>query len=450
MKYDVIVVGGGPAGIITAATAKKYYPEKRILLVKSVGKGVIPCAIPYMFATLKNPEDNAMGDAPLEKNRIELKVDEVVSIDRDKKSIRTKSGKAFGYDKLVIATGSNPVMPPIKGNEKKGVYCIQKDMGYLKKLKEVVSKARNIVIVGGGFIGVEFADELSRIKGKKVSIVELMPEILANSFDAEFSALASQKLAGKGVEIITGSKVESFNGGKKVESVSISGGKKIPADLVILGIGAAPNSGLAEKAGLDTGKHKGIAVDENMRTSDDNVFAVGDCAAKKDFLTRKSANVMLASTATAEARIAGSNLFKLKVVKENKGTIAIYSTKVSDLALGSAGLTEKAAVKEGFDITVGSSECIDKHPAALPGAGKIKVKLVFSKQSGILLGGQAAGGESAGEIINIIGVALQKNISLTELETMQVATHPKLTAAPTVYPIIAAAQDALMQYESCK
>jgi len=443
VKYDVIVIGGGPAGIISAITARKYYPKKKILLIKSIGTGVIPCGIPYMFTTLKNPEDNALGNAPLKKNNITVKVDEVVRINRKDKQIRTKTKELLEYDKLVLATGSNPIIPNIKGNEKKGIYAIYKEMNYLKTLKQDILKAKNIVIVGGGFIGIEFADEISNIKDIKISIVDIMPKILANSFDPEFSELARQKLVEKGVKIITNKKVEKFIGDNKVESVLLTGNKKIPADLVILGVGASPNSYLAKKADLDIGKSRGILVDEYLRTSDPDIFAVGDCTEKKDFFTRKKINVMLASTATAEARIAGANLYKLKVVRENKGTIAVYSTKIGDLTLGSAGLTEKTALQEKFDIVVGRAEGIDKHPGKLPDATNIKVKLIFSKQSGILLGGQVAGGVSAGEIINIIGLAIQKTTSLTELETLQIATHPKLTAAPTVYPLIVAAQDAL-------
>ncbi|MEA3347116.1 MAG: hypothetical protein U9Q21_03385 [Candidatus Auribacterota bacterium] len=150
---------------------------------------------------------------------------------------------------------------------------------------------------------------------------------------------------------------------------------------------------------------------------------------------------MLASTATAEARIAGANLYRLKVVRENKGTIAIYLTYVDGLVLGSAGLTEESAKKEGFEIVVGCAEVTDKHPAAMPDTKKVKVKLIFSKQSGIIMGGQVVGGMSAGEIINIIGMAIQQRVSLSELETLQMATHSYLTSAPTMYPLVLAAQD---------
>lgn len=449
MKYDVIVIGGGPAGVISAVTARKYYGDKKILLIKNIGAGVIPCGIPYMFTTLEKPEDNAMGNAPLEMNNIELKVDEVIDIDRGEKQVKTKGNETFKYEKLILAMGSNPIIPPIEGIEKKGVYPIQKEMDYLKNLKADIQKANDIVIIGGGFIGIEFADELSQFKDKKITVVEFLPEILANSFDNEFSKLAREEITAKGINLITGKKVVKFNGGERVESVSLSDNTKIPCQIVILGIGASPNSEIAKKAGLDIGKSRGILVDEYLRTySDTDIFAVGDCAEKKDFFTRKKIPIMLASTACAEARIAGANLFELKVVRENKGTIATYSTKIGDLTLGSAGLTEQTAIKEGFEIVVGNAEGVDKHPGMLPDANKVNLKLIFSKQSGVLLGGQVAGGISAGEMVNIIGLALQKATTLTELETLQIATHPMLTAAPTMYPIVIAAQAALSKYKN--
>jgi NADPH-dependent 2,4-dienoyl-CoA reductase/sulfur reductase-like enzyme len=440
-KTDILIVGAGPAGIVCAVTAKKYYPGKKITVMKNIEKGVVPCGIPYMFASLESPDENKLGTAALEKNNIEVVIDEAKKIDRGKRTVETKNGDDYIYEKLVLAAGSSPITPPIKGIDKKGVYPIHKDMGYLKNSIEEIKKSKNVLIVGGGFIGVEFADELSQIQGLNVYLVEMLPDILANSFDPEFSNLAKDKLEAKGVNILTNSRVEEFTGDKKVEEALLSNGEKIPVDAVILGIGAFPNTELATGAGLDLGKGKGIWVDEYMRSVDPDIFAVGDCAGKRDFYTRKDTPVMLASTATAEARIAGANLYQLKVVRENKGTIAIYSTYVDGLVLGSAGLTERSAKKEGFEIVTGRAEVMDKHPAAMPDVKKVKIKLIFSKQSGIIMGGQVAGGMSAGEIINIIGMAIQQRVSLSELETLQMATHPHLTSAPTMYPLVLAAQD---------
>ena len=441
-KVDILVIGGGPAGIVSAVTARKYYPAKKISLMKDVAKGAIPCGIPYMFASLKNPDENKLGNTPLEKNNIGVIVDEAIKIERKEKVVVTETSKRYGYEKLILAIGSSPIAPPIPGISKKGVYPIYKDMSYLKNSIEEIKKTKDVLIIGGGFIGVEFADEISKIDNLNVSLVEILPNLLANSFDIEFSAIAEETLKSKGVTILAGIGVEEIMGSEKIEGARLSDGGEIPVDSIILGVGGIPNTKLATDAGLDLGKGKGIWVDEYMRTVDPDIFAAGDCAGKRDFYTRKDAPVMLASTATAEARIAGANLYQLKVVRENKGTIAIYSTYIDGMVLGSAGLTENSARNEGFEIVAGTADGADKHPATLPGVSKVKVKLIFSKYSGIILGGQVAGGMSCGEMINLIGVAIQKRMSFAELETLQMATHPYLTSAPTVYPIVLAAQDA--------
>jgi len=441
-ETDILVVGGGPAGVISALTARRYYPDKKILLIKSIGNGCIPCGIPYMFSSLKNPDENKLGDESLENNNIEMAVDEAIEINRQQKKVSTKSGEKYGYEKLVLAVGSSPIMLPIPGLDKKGVYPVYKDMDYLKKAIAEIKKTQNVLIIGGGFIGVEFADEISKLGSLNVYLAEMLPQILANSFDLEFSKVAEDKLKSCNIKVLTNTRVKEIKGDGKVEKVCFADGEQVDIDSVILGVGAVSSTKLAALAGLDLGRRHGIWVDEYMRTSDPDIFAVGDCVEKKDFYTRRDTPVMLASTATAEARIAGANLYELKVVRENKGTIAIYSTYIDGLVLGSAGLTENSAKQEGFEIVTGSASGKDKHPGTLPGARDIKVKLIFSRKSGIILGGQVLGGISCGEMINLIGVAIQKRMSSTELETLQMATHPYLTSSPTMYPVVLAAQDA--------
>jgi len=439
---DVLIIGGGPAGIVCALTARWNYPEKKILLMRDVERGVIPCGIPYMIASLENPEQNAMSYTSLEKQNVELVVDRAVKIDRKNKVVHTESGDDYHYEKLVLALGSNPILPPIPGINKKGVYSIRKDLSYLEDMVKYVKGCKKVLVLGGGFIGVELADELSKVKGPEVIVVEMLPHLLANSFDPEFSELIEEKLLSQGVKILTGIRAEEVMGDERVRKVRLSTGEEIDVDCVILAIGASPNTKLALDAGLELGKGRGIWVDEYMRTIDPDIFAIGDCAGKRNFFTRKDAPVLLASIATAEARIAGANLYKLKVLRESKGTIGIFSTYVGGLALGSAGLTENTAKQEGFDVVSGKAEAVDKHPSTLPGARKVLVKLIFSRESQALLGGQVAGGMPCGELINMIGVAIQKRFTITELETFQMATHPYLTPSPILYPLVLAAQNA--------
>ena len=439
MKTDILVIGGGPAGMVCALTARKYYTEKSITLMKDVEEGVVPCGIPYMLSALKDPRDNASGSGPLAKKNISVIIDRAIKIDRAEKVVLTEAGDRYNYEKLVLAVGSSPIVPSIPGIDQEGIFLVKKELPYLLKMVEEMKSLKRVLVVGGGFIGIEFADELSHLEDHQVYLVELLPRLLANSFDPEFSVLAREKLQEEGVTVMTGVEVTEFLGNGRVERVRFSNGEELEVDGVIIGIGARPNVDMAAAADLVLKGQKGIWVDEYLRTIDPDIFAIGDCATKRDFYTRKGISVMLASTATAEARVAGANLFKLKVIRENKGTIAIYSTYVNGLVLGSAGLTEISAEKEGFEIAVGTAEAVDKHPATMPFASPVRVKLIFSRGSGIILGGQVAGGISCGEIINIIGMAIQKRDSLTELETLQMATHPRLTTVPTKYPLVMAA-----------
>jgi len=438
-KTDVLIIGGGPAGMVCALTARRYYPDKSITVMKDVEEGVVPCGIPYMLSALKNPEDNTSGTAPLTKNDISVVIDRAVDIDRRGKMVITEAGDRFNYEKLVLAVGSSPIAPPIPGIDQEGIFLVRKEMPYLLKMVKEMKALKRVLVVGGGFIGIEFADELAHLGDHRVYLAELLPRILANSFDPEFSDMAKSRLQEEGVTVMTGVEVTEFLGNGRVKKVLFSNGEELEVDGVIIGIGAYPRIDLATKADLVLKGQSGVWVDEYMRTIDPDIFAIGDCATKRDFYTRKGLSVMLASTATAEARVAGANLFKLKVIRENKGTIAIYSTYVNGLVLGSAGLTEISAEKEGFEITVGTAEALDKHPASMPFVSPVRVKLIFSRGSGIILGGQVAGGITCGEIINIIGMAIQKRDSQTELETLQMATHPWLTTAPTKYPLVQAA-----------
>ncbi len=444
MKTDVLVIGGGPAGAVTALTVKKNYPEKKVVLIKKDENCLIPCGIPYIFGTLPSVESDCMPNKPLEEKGIELVFESVEKIDSKSKKVLTAKKKEIGYDKLVLATGSVVVKPPIKGIELDKVFFVEKSMKNIENLKNAAGKAENIVIIGGGFIGVEIADELCK-RGKKVSIVEAVPCLLQQAFDEEFCKTVEQRLKKLGIKIYTSTMAKEITGNKKVKGIKLSGkqSKTLKSDLVIVCVGAKPNSLLAEKAGIELGTGKGIIVDEYMRTSKKDIFAVGDCAEKKSFFTRQVSNVMLASTAASEARIAGNNLFQFRVIRQNKGTIAIFSTFVAGIGLAAAGLTESEAKRQCFEYVTGKAVAKDMHPGCLSGSSELKVKMVFSKDSGVLLGCQAMGGKAVGELINLAGFAIQNNATISEISTLQIGTHPLLTPAPTNHPFVLAAEAAM-------
>jgi NADH oxidase (H2O2-forming) len=443
MEANVVIVGGGPAGIITALTTKSVYPEKSVFLIKDIGDGVIPCAIPYMMHTLSDPIQNAMGNTPLDKAGIDVIAGKVISFNPQAHSVTLKSGPVLYYERLVLATGTEPVLPPIPGVEKEGVFTIRKSMSAMIELREKVHAAKRVAIIGGGFIGAEFADELSQGSETEVHLIEMMPKILVTAFDDEFCDEVSKVLESKDVRIHCGNRVASIDGNSQVESVTLENGRKIQADMVLVSIGAKPASDLARKAGLRIVENGSIWVDEYMRTDAEDVFAVGDCAVKRDFFTRKAAPVWLASTATAEARNAGTNIYGIRVLHQIQGTISAFSTQIGGVSFASAGMTCRTCQKEGFRYVTATAAAPDRHPGVLPGASELKVKLVFADRSGIILGGQVSGGPSAGELINMIALAIQKKVTVRELDMLQIATHPLLTSAPTVHPLINAAHLAL-------
>ncbi len=443
MDVNVIIVGGGPAGIITALTTKSVYPEKSVYLIKDIGDGVIPCAIPYMMQTLSDPKQNASGDMVLEEAGIVVKIGKIVSLDTKAHTATLEDGEVFCYEKIVLATGTVGVLPPIPGVDKQGIYTVHKSLSAMTALREKVHAAKNVVIIGGGFIGVEFADELSRIPDIEVHLVEILPKLLFTAFDDEFCDVISQTIDKQGAKLHVNSRVVSINGDKSVQSVTLDNGEEIPADLVLISVGAKPSSILAEEAGIRVIENGSIWVDDYMRTDAEDVFAVGDCALKRDFFTRKAAPVWLASTATAEARNAGTNMYGIRVLHQIQGTIAAFSTQIGGISFASTGMTCRSCAKEGFRIISATAEAPDRHPGMLPNARMMKVKLAFADRSGIILGGQVSGGPSVGELINVIALAIQKKVTVRELDMIQIATHPLLTSAPTVHPLVNAAHQAL-------
>ncbi|MCD6281427.1 MAG: FAD-dependent oxidoreductase [Deltaproteobacteria bacterium] len=436
-KADVVILGG-MSGITAGISCRRHHPGKRIILVRKEGTVLIPCGIPYIYGTVGGPENNVIPDGLLESNGIELIKGEAVDVDRVKKVVTLKDGQTLGYEKLVFATGSLPIVPPIPGTDKKNVFSIRKEFDYLGTILEKVNTAKDVVIIGGGFIGMEFADECRKGRDINVTIVEMLPRCLQVAMDDEYCDEAQAKLEETGVKILVNEKVEAIEGGDAVESVRLASGKKLKADIVILAIGAKPNTELAQKIGLELGFRNAIKVDRYVRTyTDPDIFACGDCATKESFFDGRPSGIMLASIATAEARIAGANLFS--PTHHNCGVIGVFATVINGRAFGAAGMTERAARESGASIVVGEAEAPDTHPGGIPDSTTLKVKLIFSKETGCILGGAASGGKSTGEMLNVISACILHRMTADDIVKFQMGTHPLLTSSPIAYPIVNAA-----------
>ncbi len=443
-SVDALIVGGGPGGMSAAITAAQFWPAKKILLIRREEDPIVPCGIPYIFGTLRDVDDDLLSSAPFTSLGGEIITDTVTDIDREARTARTEDGLLIRWDRLVLATGTQPYLPPIPGAARPGVFAIHKDYEYLENFfDEVISNVKRLVIVGGGFIGVEFADE-ARKRGIEITVIEKLPHLLMRNFDPQVCAQVEATLAEHGVTVRAGSGVSELVGegaDGPVEAVVLENGERIEADAVLVAIGDRRNTALAEPLGLTMARGGGIWVDAFQRTREDQaIFAVGDCSFKQDFLLRRSIQSLLASTAAAEGRIAGMNLFGLKNERYNVGSIAIYASQIDDLAFGCAGMTARVAEEEGITVVVGEAQVPDHHPPTMPGTRLMHCYLVFSAR-GLLLGGQVVGGPTTAEVVNAIGIAIQAKLSVSELVTFQFGSHPRLTAP--AHPIVLAATDAL-------
>jgi len=443
IKTDVLVIGSSAAGLVAATTGKRIYPYKKFTVVTMMSKTLIPCGIPYVFGSVGGTDKDLLpAEKMFDSAGIITIYDEAISIDRESKLVHLKQGDTISYDKLVIGTGSLPIRPDwLKGAQLKNVFTVPKNKIYLDEMQSKLNGCNKIITIGAGFIGVEMSDELKKA-GKDVTLIEKLPHVLGLAFDEDVSLVAEDILKERGVKIHTGISVKEIIGTEKVEGVLLESGEKIEADAIVLSLGYKPNTQLSFKSGLPLTDSGFIKVDEYMRTEDTNIFAVGDCAEKRNFVTRKPSSIMLASTACAEARIAGMNLYKLSAIKTFSGTISIFATALGNTGFGIAGLTETEARQEGFDIVTGVFEGIDRHPGSLNDAHKQFVKLVVGKEAGVILGGEVMGGLSIGELTNTIGIIIENRMTINSLLTTQIGTHPLLTASPAGYPLIKAAEDA--------
>jgi len=441
-KTDILVIGGSAAGLTAAITARRHYPDKKITLIRKEKLVPIPCGIPYVFGTVGSPDKNLIPDTPLEKNKVDFMIDDVTELDREKRAVKTASGETITYDKLVIATGSLPMMPPIPGFDKKNVFPVYKDVNHLEKMQDVVASSRKIAVVGGGFIGVEFSDECNKVGNCEVTIIELLPHCLQLAFDEELCIEAEKLLGERGVKIMTNRKVASIEGDGKAEGVKLADGSVMETDMVVVGIGTVPNVDLAKKAGLRLGQTGSIWVDKTMRTSDANIFSCGDCAEKFSFFGGKPSKLKLASIACSEARIAGANLFGIQ--RESVGTIGVFSSALGDRAFAVAGMSENFAKSQGYDVITGTASGPNRHPGSMPGSANQYVKLLFEKRTKVLIGTQMMGDWAVGELINTASACIQHRMTIDDISCFQMGTHPALTASPVAYQFVNAAESALL------
>ena len=444
MSEKLIVIGGTAAGLSAASKAKRLRPDMEIEVFERSGYiSYGACGLPYFVGgMIKEPEDlvSLTVEQMTGKRGIPTYTHhEVIKIDREGKTVTVKDldkgeESIHTYDKLVIATGASPVKPQIAGIEAAGVYYLRTVEDGIR-LKEIVRSAgrKRTVIVGGGFIGLEVAEELA-LCGLEVHIFEKAERLLP-FLDESFSDTVLETLKKHGISVHLGKGVEEIlteNG--MVAGIRDTEGKNVSADFVLMSIGVIPNSELAKEAGLELGIRGTIAVNDEMQTSDPCIWACGDCVQMKHRLTGHPVYVPLGTTANKQGRIAGENV--AGGYETFKGVLGSMVTKVFELYIGATGLSLQQAKAAGYDAV---SSVITKGDKAsyYPGGQDSRICLVAERGTGRLLGAQGIGGESISGRINVFVTAITCGMTVYEINELDLVYAPPV--APVYDPILIAA-----------
>jgi NADPH-dependent 2,4-dienoyl-CoA reductase/sulfur reductase-like enzyme/rhodanese-related sulfurtransferase len=437
MTTKILVIGAVAAGTKAAAKARREAPDAEItVLTNDEDISYAGCGLPYFLGNVikekpelvvKKPEDfkDLLNITVLVKHDAKKIIPEekkVIAVD-----MASEAEKTFSYDKLIIATGASPFVPPITGRELKNVFPLRRVVDAVA-IREKVDKGevKNAVIIGGGFIGLEVAENLAN-RGVKTTVVELQDHILP-VFDKEIALLAQRHMVEKGVKMITGEGVESIEGDDEGRAAFVkTSNNRLPADIVIMSIGVRPNTQLAADAGIEIGPTRAIKVDDNMRTSVKDIYAVGDCAENVHLVTGKPVWFPMGSTANKMGRIAAIDLFDdepslpLKVA----GTTIV---KLFEMNVAKTGLTERDARKEGYDVETVLVPADDR-AHYYPGHRMIITKLVVDKNTHKVLGAQIAGTGVVDKPIDIIATALYFGAKVEDLARLDLAYAPPFSMA---------------------
>jgi NADH oxidase (H2O2-forming) len=446
MARRVIVIGANAAGVEAASAARKKDRMAEIILIADEkNAGYSRCGLPFVIGGhIKNFHDLIVyPPAYFQMLKLTLRSEtKATAINTKEKtvSISTKEGntEVLPYDSLVIATGAYSFMPPIKGKEKPGILSLRGIEDGERIDAAVKAGAKSAVIMGAGLIGLEVGVALIE-RGLKVTIVEMLPQILPQLLDAEMAKMVQDHLQEKGMTILTNKGVEEFLGEDKVIAI-MAGGEKIEADLFISAFGVRANTKLAVEAGLTLGESRAIKTNGRMETEVKDVYAVGDCAEAPNIVTHKPMCAQLGTIAVRQGKVAGTNAGG--DYSQFSGVLASAVTILFELQAGNTGLTETAAARNRLEVVVGAISSKTKADY-FPGAKPIKVKLVVEKESQRIIGGQVIGGEEVTQRINCLSFAIQKGMTVRELAKADTAYAPPL--CETWEPMVLAAEMVLMK-----
>lgn len=439
MSTRLVIIGGVAGGATAAARARRVDEHADITVVeRGPYVSYANCGLPYFIARDIEERSALLLQTPEgfdRRYRVKVLVDtEALEVDREGKRVRVRGPQGeswLAYDRLILAQGSNPVMPPIPGVDAPHVFRLWTvlDMDRLDRFINDLAP-KTAVVVGGGFIGLEMAEALHK-RRLTTTVVELLPTVMS-LMDREFGVQIATELARNGVSVITGVGVKAVHGDEK--SVELTDGRRVPADLVLFSVGARPELTLAKRAGLETGTSGGLRVDANLRTSDPSIFAAGDMIEVEQKVSGHRVRVPLAGPANRQGRIAASNALGMRM--SYRGALGTSIVRVFGATAAMTGLSERTAREADFDVGVAVIHK-DHHAGYYPGAEELSLKIIYDRKTARLLGAQAYGHAGVDKRIDVLATALHGRMTLHDLAELDLAYSPPYSAANDPVNLIA-------------
>ena len=434
----VVIIGGVAGGAGVAARLSRLEPDAHIVIMERGGYiSYANCGLPYHVGNVIPERQTLLMQTPEGmKNKFGIDVrihNEVISIDKENKVVKVSDLDANriyeeDYDVLVISTGSSPLRPPIPGIDSDRIKTLWTvpDTDVIKGL--MANGVKTAAVIGGGFIGLEMAENLSHA-GLKVSLIEAMDQVMA-PFDFEMAKVLHGNIIKNGVDLHLSDGVKEFIDKDASVDINLQSGKTINADMVILSIGVRPNSMLAKEAGLNLNQRGGIIVNDNMVTSDPSIYAVGDVIQVEDFINKNPVMIPLAGPANKQARIAAANIAGDN--QKYKGTQGTSVAQVFDLVAATTGLNEKTLINQGFikgkdyEVAYVSQH---SHSKYYPGAIPMNIKVIFNMDGSKIYGGQIVGKKGVDKRIDTLAVAIRLGASIYDLQELELAYAPPFSSA---------------------
>ncbi|MDK8796463.1 FAD-dependent oxidoreductase [Corynebacterium sp. MSK044] len=423
MNTPTTVIIGGVAGGMSTATRLRRNDENRYIIVLEASEYVsfANCGLPYYAGGVIKERDALLLQTPEAlKQRFNIDVrakTRAVAIDREAKTVTTDAGDVIEYDELVLSPGATPFVPPIEGIDRALTLRTVEDVD---RIVEVIAGKKSAAIIGGGFIGLELAENL-RHRGMNTTVVEAGPQILG-PLDLEMAQLVRERMEANGVEVRRNAQAQKVT----EAGVVLSSGEEIAAEVVVAAVGVRPASELARDAGLEVAENGGILVDNQLRTSDPHIFALGDAATKEDFHTGDATLVPLAQTANRHGRIVAD-----VITGRDSASVPVLGTAivgVFGLAAASTGWNERRARAAGKQVRVIHLHPLN-HAGYYPGASQLHMKLVVDAKTDAILGAQAVGEEGADKRIDVIATAMRAGLTATGLADLELAYAPQFGSA---------------------